>query len=98
MHVRVGILSDFVVATTLVDMYPKCGSIEKACELFDKMPERNLFSWNAMIVGYSKSGFVEKASETFRQMHLVGVKPDSTIFASILTTCVEWELWNMCKA
>ncbi|XP_057838443.2 pentatricopeptide repeat-containing protein At2g13600-like [Cryptomeria japonica] len=34
------ILSDIVVANALVDMYGKCGSIHKACNLFDKMPQK----------------------------------------------------------
>ncbi|XP_057817148.2 pentatricopeptide repeat-containing protein At3g12770-like [Cryptomeria japonica] len=82
-----GILSDVVVATALVDMYAKCGSIDKAHELFDKMPQKNVVSWNAMIVGYAQNGFVEKALEIFKQMRLAGVKPNCTTFASILPAC-----------
>ncbi|XP_057850517.2 pentatricopeptide repeat-containing protein At3g24000, mitochondrial-like [Cryptomeria japonica] len=84
-----GILLDVVLATALVDMYAKCGSIDKALELFDKMPERNEVSWNAMIAGYAQNGFVEKAIETFKQMQLAGVKPNSTTFASILPACAK---------
>ncbi|XP_057830827.2 pentatricopeptide repeat-containing protein At2g03880, mitochondrial-like [Cryptomeria japonica] len=84
-----GILSDVILATALVDMYAKCGSIEKARELFDKMPQRNVVSWNAMIAGYVLIGFVEKALETFKQMQLAGIKPNSTTFASILPACAK---------
>ncbi|XP_057841718.2 pentatricopeptide repeat-containing protein At1g11290, chloroplastic-like [Cryptomeria japonica] len=84
-----GDLSNVVVATALVDMYAKCGRIDKARELFDKMPERNVVSWNAMIAGYAQCGFVEKALETFKQMQLAGVNPDSTTFASIFTACAK---------
>ncbi|XP_057873031.2 pentatricopeptide repeat-containing protein At3g24000, mitochondrial-like [Cryptomeria japonica] len=84
-----GILSDVVVATALVDMYAKCGSIDKARELFDKMTRRNVVSWNAMIAGYAQNGFFEKALETFNQMQLVGVKPDSATYASILPACAK---------
>ncbi|XP_059069475.1 pentatricopeptide repeat-containing protein At3g24000, mitochondrial-like [Cryptomeria japonica] len=83
------ILVDVVVATAFVDMYAKCGRIDKACELFDKMPHRNVVSWNAMIAGYAQNGFVEKALETFKQMQLAGLKPDSTTFASILPACAK---------
>ncbi|XP_057871942.2 pentatricopeptide repeat-containing protein DOT4, chloroplastic-like [Cryptomeria japonica] len=84
-----GFLSDIVVASALVDMYAKCGSIEKACQLFEKMPKRNVVSWNTMIVGYAQNGFVEKALETFKQMQLVRVKPNSTTFASIFPACAK---------
>ncbi|XP_059069451.1 pentatricopeptide repeat-containing protein At4g21065-like [Cryptomeria japonica] len=84
-----GISSDVLVATALVDMYAKCGSIDKACELFDRMPRRNEISWNAMIAGYARNGFVEKALEIFKQMQLAGVKPNSATFASILPACAK---------
>ncbi|XP_059067251.1 pentatricopeptide repeat-containing protein At2g03880, mitochondrial-like [Cryptomeria japonica] len=84
-----GILSNVVVSTALMDMYAKCGSIDKACELFDKMPQKDVISWNTMIAGYTQNGFVEKALETFKQMQLAGIKEDSTTFASILPACAK---------
>ncbi|XP_059067750.1 pentatricopeptide repeat-containing protein At1g14470 [Cryptomeria japonica] len=73
------------VATALVDMYAKCGSIGKARELFDKMPQKNVVSWTALITGYAHIGLVEKSVETFKQMQLAGVKPDSATFASVFS-------------
>ncbi|KAH9288744.1 hypothetical protein KI387_032861 [Taxus chinensis] len=87
--IKKGFLSDIVVASALVDMYAKCGSMQKAFELFHNMPKRNVVSWTAMIAGYAKNGFVEKALETFEQMQLAGVKPDSATFASILPACAK---------
>ncbi|XP_057837437.2 pentatricopeptide repeat-containing protein At2g13600 isoform X2 [Cryptomeria japonica] len=84
-----GVLSNVVVASALVDMYAKCGSIDKAREVFDKMPQRDVISWTAMIAGYAQNGFVEKALEAFKQMQFAGVKPDSTTFASILPACAK---------
>ncbi|XP_059068288.1 pentatricopeptide repeat-containing protein At2g33760-like [Cryptomeria japonica] len=78
-----GILSDVVVATTLVDI------IDKASELFDGMPQRDVVSWNIMIAGYSQNGFVEKALETFERMLSAGFKPDSVTFVSILPVCAK---------
>ncbi|XP_057865818.1 pentatricopeptide repeat-containing protein At2g13600 isoform X2 [Cryptomeria japonica] len=84
-----GLLTDIVVANALVDMYTKCGNTQKACELFDKMPQRNVVSWTAMVAGYAQNGFVEKALETFKQMLLAGLKPDSTTFSSVLPACAK---------
>ncbi|XP_057854815.2 pentatricopeptide repeat-containing protein At2g13600 [Cryptomeria japonica] len=84
-----GFLSDILVGNALVDMYAKCGSINKACELFDRMPQKDAISWNAMIAGYAQNGFFEKALETYKQMQLGGVKPDSATFASILPACAK---------
>ncbi|KAH9328534.1 hypothetical protein KI387_000642 [Taxus chinensis] len=58
-------LYGFGVANALIDMYAKCGSMHKARELFDKVPQRDVVSWNAMIAGYAQNGFVEEAVESF---------------------------------
>ncbi|XP_057863265.2 pentatricopeptide repeat-containing protein At4g02750 [Cryptomeria japonica] len=82
-----GFSSDIVVVSALVDMYAKCGSIHKARDLFDNMPERNVISWTAMVAGYAQNGLVEKALETFNQMQLAGVSPNSTTFVCVLFAC-----------
>ncbi|XP_057873032.2 pentatricopeptide repeat-containing protein At1g11290, chloroplastic-like [Cryptomeria japonica] len=84
-----GLLSNLIVGNALVDMYAKCGSIDKAHELFDKLPQKNVVSWNAMIAGYAQNGYVEKALETFNRMQMACVKPNSTTFASILPACAK---------
>ncbi|XP_057816403.2 pentatricopeptide repeat-containing protein At5g16860-like [Cryptomeria japonica] len=81
------LLSDIVVVSALVDMYAKCGLIDKACAVFDKMSPRDVISWNAMITGYRQNGFFEKALETFKQIQSAGVKPDSTTLVSIIRVC-----------
>ncbi|KAH9301600.1 hypothetical protein KI387_013183, partial [Taxus chinensis] len=40
----------------------------------------------------SKNEATEKALETFKQMHLVCVKPESTTFASVLPACAKMEV------
>lgn len=42
------------------------------------IPERNVVSRTAMIVGNAQNRLVEKALETSKQMQLAGVKSDST--------------------
>jgi pentatricopeptide repeat protein len=48
-----GFQSDVIVKSSLVDMYAKCRSIENACQVFEKMHQRDMVSWNSMIVGYA---------------------------------------------
>ncbi|XP_057848095.2 pentatricopeptide repeat-containing protein At3g09040, mitochondrial [Cryptomeria japonica] len=84
-----GFLSDAVVGNALVSMYARCGSIQKARELFDKIPQRSVVSWNAMIVGYAQNGLLEKSLEIFKQMRLTGVNLDSSTFATIIPVCAK---------
>eukprot|EP01018_Ginkgo_biloba_P001659 Gb_20197 [translate_table: standard] len=82
-----GFQSDVFVTSALVDMYAKCGKIENARDLFDKMNQRNLVSWTAVIAGYAQNGNSEEALNLFRQMHLADVTPNSKTFASVLSAC-----------
>eukprot|EP01018_Ginkgo_biloba_P026026 Gb_12004 [translate_table: standard] len=85
--IRSGLESDVFVQSALVDMYAKCGSIEKARDVFEKMNRRDLVSWTAIIAGYVQSGQCVEALKLFRQMKLAGVKPDLNTFASVLPAC-----------
>ncbi len=82
-----GCESDVFVATSLIDMYTKCESMEEAWEVFNKMPSRNVVSWNAMILGNVKCGQGQKALELFQQMQPEGVPPDPVTFVGILNAC-----------
>ncbi|CAA7023008.1 unnamed protein product [Microthlaspi erraticum] len=45
----------------------KFGRVEEARQLFDKMPEKDEFTWNTMIVAYSVSGRLADAEKLFRR-------------------------------
>jgi pentatricopeptide repeat protein len=47
-----GCESDVFVENSLIDRYAKCGSMENACRVFNKMHTRDLVTWNAMIFGH----------------------------------------------
>ncbi|XP_057855759.1 pentatricopeptide repeat-containing protein At4g02750 [Cryptomeria japonica] len=66
--VRRGLQFDVFVGSALVDMYAKCGCIEMARKVFDKMPQRNVVSWTTMVAGYTQIGDVGKAMELFQKM------------------------------
>lgn len=80
--------SNGFVESALVKMYAKCGSVEVARQLFDQMFQRDLISWNAMIVGNAENGHPNEALRLFRQMQLEGLMPDSNTIASVLPACV----------
>lgn len=84
---RNGFQSDVFVANSLVDMYAKCGFIDKACGLFDKMSKREAVSWNSMIAGYAQNGHANEALSLFNQMLLTDVKPNVVTMVSVLPAC-----------
>lgn len=52
----------------LIHMYSECGYCDGARKVFDKMPVRNLYSWNSMISGYAKLRMMKPARTLFDQM------------------------------
>ncbi|XP_057865965.2 pentatricopeptide repeat-containing protein At2g13600 [Cryptomeria japonica] len=82
-------LSDVVAVTALIEMYAKCGSMQKAYRLFDKIPQRDVASWNAIIYVHAQNGLMEQALEFFKQMQLESVEPNSATFASVISACAK---------
>jgi len=85
--VRNGFDSDVFVQAGLINMYSKCGSMEDACQVFDRMYARDAVSWTAMIDGYVENGQANEALELFHQMQLAGMMPDSVTFLCVLAAC-----------
>jgi hypothetical protein len=60
-----GFESDVFVGCSLIDMYSKCGRIDNAWRVFNKMPPHNVVTWNAMILRLVKFRQGYKALELF---------------------------------
>ncbi|KAF8113853.1 hypothetical protein N665_0045s0092 [Sinapis alba] len=74
------------VCTAILDMYSKCGEIEKAKRMFDEMREKEVASWNAMINGYALNGNACAALDLFLTM-MREVKPDEVTMLAVLSAC-----------
>lgn len=73
---------------SLIDMYVKCGSIEKALQVFEKAPEtRDLYSWTAMICGLAMHGRAADALKMFGMMQDNGIHPDDVTLVGVLNAC-----------
>ncbi|KAM2193569.1 hypothetical protein ACFX1X_026489 [Malus domestica] len=83
--VKLGCGGCVFVASSLVDMYGKCGEVEDARKVFDGMPQRNAVAWNSMIVGYVQNGLNEEAIEVFYEMREEGVEPTQVTLSSFLS-------------
>ncbi len=82
-----GLESDVFVESSLVDMYAKCGSLEDAWSVFNKMPARNVVTWTTMILGHMQCGQGQKALGLFQEMKQEGVDPNSVTFKGVLNAC-----------
>ena len=58
---RSGFHCNVFLMSAIVDMYIKCGCIEEACQVFDKMHEFFFISWNVMFSSYERHGIFEEA-------------------------------------
>jgi pentatricopeptide repeat protein len=59
--IQSGFESNVSVQNSLIDMYAKCGSMEDAWRVFNKMALHDVVSWNIMILGQLKRGQRQKA-------------------------------------
>ncbi|KAG7649150.1 Pentatricopeptide repeat [Arabidopsis thaliana x Arabidopsis arenosa] len=49
------------VGTTLIDLYAKCGCLEEAVLVFERLHEKNVYTWTAMINGFAAHGYARGA-------------------------------------
>lgn len=82
-----GVEMDIYVGNSLIDMYCKCGSVEKASEVFHDMKERDSVSWTSIISGLAVNGFCFRALQLFSKMLRENVKPTHGTFIAVLLAC-----------
>ncbi|GLT96123.1 hypothetical protein SLE2022_137680 [Rubroshorea leprosula] len=79
---------DELTASSLVDMYAKCGDVKSSVKVFEEMRNKyDVISWNSMIVGFAKNGYAEEALRVFHEMKQTCVVPDDVTFLGVLTAC-----------
>lgn len=83
---RQGFHSQDKVKTALVDMYAKSGSVKVARILFQRLQEKRVVSWNAMITGYAMHGHADAALGLFNEM-IGKAQPDHITFVGVLSAC-----------
>ncbi|XP_031247418.1 putative pentatricopeptide repeat-containing protein At5g40405 [Pistacia vera] len=84
---RKGLKLTVTLGTALIDMYAKCGNMDKAMEVFWGMRERNVYTWTSVIGGLAMNGAGKKCLELFSLMKQYGVRPNEVTFVSVLRGC-----------
>ncbi|KAG6701142.1 pentatricopeptide repeat-containing protein At3g49710 [Carya illinoinensis] len=75
------------VNNALIAMYSKCGNLQDARRLFDRMLDRNTVSLNSMIAGYAQHGIGTESLHLFQQMLETDIVPTNITFISVLSAC-----------
>ncbi|PUZ68795.1 hypothetical protein GQ55_2G057100 [Panicum hallii var. hallii] len=79
---------DVLINNSLVDLYGKCGAVELARQVFDRMPARDLASWNAMVLALANHGRVRDSLDLFDRMtRAENVAPNAITFVAVLSAC-----------
>ncbi|KNA11786.1 hypothetical protein SOVF_131920 [Spinacia oleracea] len=86
--VKMGFWSDMIISNDLVDMYCKCRSVGNAYKVFDKMLQRNVVSWTALICGCLHQGDdAEGALSLLYEMSCSDIRPNEYTFSACFKAC-----------
>lgn len=85
--VKSGTNADMFVATSLVNVYMRCGASQDARSLFDEMPEKNVVTWTALITGYTLNSEPVLALHVFVEMLELGRYPSHYTLGGMLNAC-----------
>ncbi|KAJ0840229.1 putative tetratricopeptide-like helical domain superfamily, DYW domain-containing protein [Helianthus annuus] len=62
-----GATDNIVIGSALINMYAKCGCIEEARNVFDKMKNKNVYSYSSLILGLAMHGCAQEAISLFER-------------------------------
>ncbi|KAK9087930.1 hypothetical protein Syun_030324 [Stephania yunnanensis] len=79
--------SSITLGNAFIDMCAKCGNVDEASLFFDSMLERDIVTWNSMIVGCAAHGNADQSLNLFAQLIDTGIKPDDITFIGVLSAC-----------
>lgn len=75
------------VGTTLIDLYAKCGCLQEAILVFERLPDKNVYTWTTMINGFAAHGYARDAFELFQTMLRSHVSPNEVTYIAVLSAC-----------
>ncbi|KAK9150631.1 hypothetical protein Syun_008940 [Stephania yunnanensis] len=85
---------DVFLRTSLIDMYGRCGVVEKARHVFDHARiggggegKRDVVLWTSMLGVCGRNGHFEDVIELFKEMLMEGTKPDKIVFLAVISAC-----------
>ncbi|WOG97608.1 hypothetical protein DCAR_0416949 [Daucus carota subsp. sativus] len=84
---KAGLIDDLYVGCSIIDMYAHSGSIKQSQRVFEHLKKRDVAALTCLIAGYGIHGCGEEALYRFREMQMLGLKPDRFTYMGILMAC-----------
>ncbi|EXB31938.1 hypothetical protein L484_013570 [Morus notabilis] len=72
------------LGNALIDMYSKCGCLNRAWQVFNIMNRRSLVTWNSMILACANHGDPDHVFHLYECMTTSGFLPDGFTFLALL--------------
>lgn len=88
MAMKLGLVMDVYVATSLVTLYSSYGRMVLATRVFAEMPNKNVVSYNALFTGLLINGLPLVVLDVFKEMReCFSENPNSVTIVSVVSAC-----------
>ncbi|KAL0927838.1 hypothetical protein M5K25_002053 [Dendrobium thyrsiflorum] len=87
-----GLQSDLFINNLLIKCYSETSLLHEACQVFDRMPQRNIISWSSIISMFTQHGEAQDALSLFscfQRSSNFSEHPNEFILASVLRACCQ---------
>ncbi|KAK3000381.1 hypothetical protein RJ639_022336 [Escallonia herrerae] len=89
--IKTGLTNNVSMDTAILNMYVKCGCLENAELMFDRMLEKNAVAWTGLMVGCTQLEKQQDALKLFAIMAKEGFQFDEFVFSITLKACAGLE-------
>ncbi|PSS21750.1 Pentatricopeptide repeat-containing protein [Actinidia chinensis var. chinensis] len=95
---KIGLESDLIVGTSMLDAYAKCGNILDSNRIFKQTNWKSLVSYNAMLAGFVHNELFNETVLLFNQLQKYCLMPNSVTVLTLIQGCVALQLGSLCES
>lgn len=87
--VELGYGNDVFVGSSMLNLYVKCGKMNEAMVVFEKMHRKDLVCWSSMINGLVFNGQPLEAVDAYKRMQKEGIDGDEVAMVGLIQACAD---------